>query len=248
MIGYESNHKVKTISEPRPKRSKTIDCHLAWSDDPDLVKEGCDDHTIFRSKSFGTHDPQFDEETDVRLLKFSYSGEDFKSCSCDPPHFNPNINESCDKSDVPHDHCIEDFENSKEKFVQSIPNSFCSPLNDPVPEDWIVIDDEFVLVYACHQTHLSTDVFFAPEAKLDDGIMWLVMIRGGVSRAQVMYFLASLQSGDHVHIPYVDVIPIHAFRLEPYTSDGFLTVDGEVIPCSSIQAEVLPSLARVMSQ
>lgn len=245
--GYKSDHKVKSVSEPRPKRSKTIDCHLAWSDDSSLVRDGNDEQLIFRSKSFGSHNPELEEENDVRLLKFSYSGEDFNS-ACDIPNLKAEVIENEIKIDVPHDHCQKSSEHSYEESAQNVTNSYCPSLNSPVPEDWIVIDDEFVLVYACHQTHLSTDVYFAPEAKLDDGIMWLVMIRGNVSRAQVMYFLACLQTGDHVHIPYVDVIPIHAFRLEPLTSDGFLTVDGEVISACTLQAEVLPSIARVMSR
>lgn len=163
------------------------------------------------------------------------------------PHLKAQTDENDDNCDVSHDHC-QDAENSTEDHAQDIANCYCPPLDCPVPDDWVVIDDEFVLVYACHQTHLSTDVFFAPEAKLDDGIMWLVMIRSDVSRAQVMYFLASLQTGEHVHIPYVSVIPIHAFRLEPQTTDGFMTVDGEVISVCTLQAEVLPSIARVMSR
>lgn len=246
--GYDATQQIKNVSEPRPKRSKTIDCHLAWSEDPTLPKDGVDEHSIFRSKSFGTQDPQLDDERDVRLLKYSYSGEELDSPSYGTPYIKSLTNRSDIKDGVPHDHCLEDAEGSNEEPIEGTGDSFCPPLSSPVPEDWVVIDDEFVLAYACHQTHLSTDVFFAPKAKMDDGIMWLVMIRGNVSRAQVMYFLASLQSGDHVHNSCVDVIPIHAFRLEPYTTDGFITVDGEVIPVCSIQAEVLPSIARVMSR
>lgn len=246
--GYELNKNNKVVLEPRPKRSKTIDCHLAWSDDSNLARDGTDERSIFRSKSFGTHNPHLEDENDVRLLKFTYSGDNFNSTSDIPCLQVPMDKNSIPNGDVLHDHCQEDLQKSHEENVPSFTDSYCPPLDSPVSDEWVVIDDEFVLVYACHQTHLSTDVFFAPQAKLDDGIMWLVMIRGDVSRAQVMYFLASLQTGDHVHIPYVNVIPIHAFRLEPHTSDGFITVDGEVISCCTLQAEVLPSIARVMSR
>ncbi|GFV92350.1 hypothetical protein TNCV_3949601 [Trichonephila clavipes] len=243
--GYQPKCTSKMVAEPKPKRSKTIDCHLAWSEDNPTAKKEELQEPMFRSKSFGAHDPILDEEADssVRLLKFSYSSDQLEDpfLTTAPVAIPPSPVEN-----IPHTHCTEDpVEPLQDE--QGI-TKYCPPLDQPVPDDWVVVDDEFVMVYACHQTHLSSDVLFAPEAKMDDGIMWLIVIKAGVSRAQAMYFLASLQTGDHVHIPYVDVIPIHAFRLEPLRDDSYLTVDGEVIPCCNIQAEVLPSMARVMTR
>ncbi|KFM61776.1 Sphingosine kinase 2, partial [Stegodyphus mimosarum] len=252
--GYKPDQPAKIITEPKPKRSKTLDSHLAWSDNPPLEEAEQEHFPIFRSKSFGANDPDIeDENKTVRLLKFSYSGEEFVESPplaiigslVDQPYGEENL------QNIPHLHCTEgrgDTDNLELQKEENVTAYLCPPLNNPVPDHWVVVDDEFVLVYVCEQTHISTDVLFAPDAKLDDGIMWLIMIRAGVSRAQVMYFLACLQTGDHVHIPYVDVIPIQAFRLEPLRTDSFLTVDGEVIPCCTIQAEVLPSIARVMSR
>lgn len=248
--GFEPGKATKAVIEPKPKRSKTLDGRLAWSDDSSIENPGdTNSSQMFRSKSFGTHDSGISGETDkvVRLLKFSYNEE--LNLDCHDMRPNLDLTESDSEVHIPHDHCA--MESIKENIPVEetvVRSSYCPALTEPVPDNWIVIEDDFVLVYACHQTHLSTDVLFAPDAKLDDGIMWLIVIRAGVSRAQVMYFLASLQTGDHVHSPYVDVTPIHAFRLQPSQQDGFMTVDGEVIPCGAIQAEVLPSIARVMSR
>jgi len=45
------------------------------------------------------------------------------------------------------------------------------------------------------------------------------------------------------------IVPVLAFRLEPDVSlpPGLLTVDGEQVDYGPIQAQVLPSMARVMS-
>lgn len=45
------------------------------------------------------------------------------------------------------------------------------------------------------------------------------------------------------------IVPVLAFRLEPDASlpPGLLTVDGECVDYGPIQAQVLPSMARVMS-
>jgi len=50
-----------------------------------------------------------------------------------------------------------------------------APLSEPVPEDWITIeDDEFVLVGAVYQSHLAKDNLMAPGARLADGVIHLV--------------------------------------------------------------------------
>ena len=121
-------------------------------------------------------------------------------------------------------------------------------LDEPIGSNWVTIDDEFVVVYSGHQTHLSSDCFFAPQAKLDDGIIWLLFIRGDATRAQVLHFLTALDAGSHINLPYVYLVPVHAFRLEPHSTDGRITIDGELIDCGPIQAEVLPSIARIMSR
>jgi hypothetical protein len=45
---------------------------------------------------------------------------------------------------------------------------------------------EFVLVHASYQSHLGSDCLFAPNSKLADGIIWLVVIRAGISRGQLL--------------------------------------------------------------
>lgn len=84
----------------------------------------------------------------------------------------------------------------------------------------------------------------APESKFDDGIIWLTYIKSDVSRVQMIQFLLSLKDGNHVKLPFVKIIPVQAFRIEPL--NGKLTVDGELITLGPIQASILPSFARVM--
>ncbi|UYV60166.1 SPHK1 [Cordylochernes scorpioides] len=120
-----------------------------------------------------------------------------------------------------------------------------APLSRPVPQDWVVREGEYVLVYAAYQTHLGTDVFFAPFAKLNDGIIWLVLIHANVTRAQMFAIFSGLQSGSYIKNEAVEMIPVRAFRLEPL-SDGYMTVDGEAVPTQPIQAEVLPGAANIL--
>uniref|UniRef100_T1JKM2 DAGKc domain-containing protein n=1 Tax=Strigamia maritima TaxID=126957 RepID=T1JKM2_STRMM len=124
--------------------------------------------------------------------------------------------------------------------------SLLPPLNQPIPCTWMSLEDSFLLVYVVYQTHIGSEVFFAPSARLDDGIMWLLTVRKGVSRKQLLSFMLSLESGEHTRCPFVGMIPVRAVRIEPFTDSGHMTVDGENVECGPMQAEVLPSLARIM--
>lgn len=121
-------------------------------------------------------------------------------------------------------------------------------LTAPLPSNWTCIRGKFVMVHASYQTHLGEDCLFAPNAKLNDGTIWLLIVRAGASRAQLLHFLLGLSSGAHATSEGpVELIPVKAFRIEPDMDErGCMTVDGEHIEYGPIQAEVFPSLARVM--
>lgn len=42
------------------------------------------------------------------------------------------------------------------------------------------------MVHAAYQSHLGQDYFFAPRAKLADGIIWLIIVKAGISRANLL--------------------------------------------------------------
>ena len=60
------------------------------------------------------------------------------------------------------------------------------PLNEPVPDDWVVIEDEFLFMYAVNCAYIGTDVLFAPKLSTDDGRIALVFMRKGVSRVDMV--------------------------------------------------------------
>ncbi|XP_012283324.1 sphingosine kinase 2 [Orussus abietinus] len=128
------------------------------------------------------------------------------------------------------------------------PSSTLPALTAQLPNTWTQVQGEFVMVHAAYQSHLGQDCFFAPRAKLADGIIWLLIIRAGITRASLLQFLLGLSTGTHLTCPGVEMIPVKAFRIEPMEGTvGHLTVDGEQVDYGPIQAEVFSSLATVMS-
>ena len=75
-----------------------------------------------------------------------------------------------------------------------------------------------------------------------------MIIRKGVTRLQLSNILLELESGKHREAPGVETLPVTAFKLEPITPHGHLTLDGELIEYGPIEAEVLPGCARLMSK
>lgn len=128
------------------------------------------------------------------------------------------------------------------------PNAPC--LMSPIPDTWTTEEGEYVMVHAAYQSHLGTDIFFAPSAKMSDGTIWLVIIRSGVSRSQLLNFLLNLSSGTHLPSKksneYIKIIPVTAFRIEPSGTEGIITVDGERVEYGVIQGEIFPNIVNVM--
>ncbi|XP_076263999.1 sphingosine kinase 1-like isoform X2 [Rhynchophorus ferrugineus] len=133
------------------------------------------------------------------------------------------------------------------------PASQLPSLTSPMPDNWECMDGKFVMVHASYQTHLGEDCLFAPQASLNDGRIWLLIVRYGASRAQLLQFLLGLSTGAHANNEnrssgdYIQLIPVSAFRIEPDMSEsGYITVDGEHVEYGPIQAEIFPELGRVM--
>ncbi|KAF5269962.1 hypothetical protein FQR65_LT05761 [Abscondita terminalis] len=124
-------------------------------------------------------------------------------------------------------------------------------LTAPLPSNWKCVTGRFIMVHASYQSHLGSDIFFSPQSKLNDGLMWLLIIHANASRTQVLQFLLGLATGSHANPNLwdgvIEMLPVRAFRIEPdVTERGYLTVDGECVEYGPIQAEVFPSLVKVM--
>ena len=58
-----------------------------------------------------------------------------------------------------------------------------------------VIEGDFVSVYASCQSHIGSDIIFAPDAIANDQLIHLTYIRGDVGRARITQFLLGLDTG-----------------------------------------------------
>lgn len=127
--------------------------------------------------------------------------------------------------------------------------SLLPPLDQPVPKDWVTLDDDFITVSASYQTHLGSDIIMAPDARFSDGIIHMCLVRAGVLKSELIQLMGMMEKGTHIDhpSPNVELIKVLAFRLEPLGKEGIIMVDGEKVHSDSLQAQVLPGLANLMA-
>lgn len=123
------------------------------------------------------------------------------------------------------------------------------PLDEPLPgDDWKVIEDDFLLLWASHVSHASGPTHNSPPSSLQDGVFQIMVVRGKkVGRASMANILLSLDSGGHAGHPMVEFLECVAYRLEPLSKGSHNDLDGELIESGPIQATIMPAALQVFA-
>ena len=117
----------------------------------------------------------------------------------------------------------------------------------PPPSAWTYVEGEFVAIVASLTSHMAHKMMSTPHAELGSGVFHIVCIPAEVSRFELLSIMTSkLEIGEHVDHPKLRCLRAKAFRFEPVTSPGHLTLDGETIDYATIQAEAFRGACRVM--
>ena len=100
------------------------------------------------------------------------------------------------------------------------------------------IEDEFTFIIACNSIHVGKGMKMAPKARLDDGLIDLIVIRSGVSRTRLLQVLPKLFDGSHINEPELEYYQTSQFSLIPET-DEILNIDGEITGSTPIKVEMI---------
>ncbi len=111
--------------------------------------------------------------------------------------------------------------------------------------EWLIIEDEFIFIWAMNTSWAAHDMNVTPYAQLNDGAMDVLVMRQGTSRLELLQALLRCGKGQHLDLPHMEYYKVCAFRLEPLTDKGILVVDGEPVDYSAIEMKVIPDLASV---
>lgn len=117
-------------------------------------------------------------------------------------------------------------------------------LKEPIPENWKVVEGEFLSITPIMVSHLTTNFFGDPNMSIGTGKIRILYFKK-MSRFGMLGMLTGADKGKHLNRSEANIIDVKAFRLEPYTEEGIMTVDGEVVKYGPMQAQVHQHLARV---
>ena len=112
---------------------------------------------------------------------------------------------------------------------------------DAVSGAWETLEaSDWIGLWACNVSHMTTTDHAAPEARPDNGVLDILVLTGG-SKLQTLAMFLDIEEGKHVNRPSVKLLKAKAFRFfpEPRTEakPGLLDVDGELVqPYGPIEA------------
>jgi len=108
------------------------------------------------------------------------------------------------------------------------------------------IEDEFTFIIACNSIHVGKGMKMAPRAKLDDGLIDLIVIRSGASRTRLLQVLPKLFDGSHINEPEVEYYQTSKFSLIPEI-DEILNIDGEIMGSTPIKVSMLSNAIEIFA-
>ena len=109
------------------------------------------------------------------------------------------------------------------------------------------INDEFTFIIACNSIHVGKGMRMAPKAKLNDGLIDLILVKSGASRTRLLKVLPKLFNGTHINEPEVSYLQTKEFSLIPKNQD-ILNIDGEIIGSTPIKVKIIPKAIEIYSK
>lgn len=126
----------------------------------------------------------------------------------------------------------------------------CSPISLHTDKDgaWVTETSDYLCIYVMNLPYLDQATKLAPGAQMDDGLLWLVIIRSDCTRAGMLNFMMGMENGTHTDLPGVDYFPVTAASLQPSKEgpQARMTIDGELIPTRSLQVHSLPKAGTII--
>ena len=108
------------------------------------------------------------------------------------------------------------------------------------------IEDDFTFIIACNSIHIGRGMKMAPKAKLDDGLIDLIVVRSNISRSRLLKTLPKLFDGTHINEPEVSYYQTSQFSLLP-KKNVTLNIDGEIMGSTPITVKMIPRTIEIFS-
>jgi len=95
--------------------------------------------------------------------------------------------------------------------------------------------------------HMGKRVAFAPGARMDDGLLDLVLVKKG-SGLDILHANAAARGATHIDLPYVEVVRCKSYTLQPAQGAAeALNLDGELAARAPFRATCVPGALEVFA-
>ncbi|CAE48497.1 Sphingosine kinase 1 [Caenorhabditis elegans] len=104
-------------------------------------------------------------------------------------------------------------------------------------EETVVIEDNFVNIYAVTLSHIAADGPFAPSAKLEDNRIHLsyILWKDIGTRVNIAKYLLAIEHETHLDLPFVKHVEVSSMKLEVISEGSHVVLDGEVVDTKTIE-------------
>ncbi|XXQ39558.1 sphingosine kinase [Plasmodiophora brassicae] len=123
-------------------------------------------------------------------------------------------------------------------------DAFALDADDQGRPDWRMIDDRFVLLSVFNTHRASHDMIFAPAALPDDGAVYVVVVRAGISRITMVRLFLAFETGRHIEFDEIEIYRVTAAEYRPREPGGVMNVSGETLPSGDTDITVVPGLLK----
>ena len=95
------------------------------------------------------------------------------------------------------------------------------------------------LILILNTIHTGKGMKAAPNAKIDDGLIDIILLPSKISRIELLKLLPKLFTGKHILSEYVEYVTAKTIQLYPENNE-ILNIDGEIKSKTPVSISVIP--------
>lgn len=168
-----------------------------------------------------------------------------------------NVAEEQQQQQQPQDDHIADTKNgstSQSTEASLTSSTWCVPTllpptpTDPVPGNWKTVEGVFVSVTSLMAPLMGDGFVGHPNITLGSGEFTILYVFDDTTRSEMLSMLMDGSSGNWINHFKMHIVKAKAYRIEPLSPPGMMTLDGEIIEYGVTQAQVNRHVARVFTR
>tara|TARA_B110001454_G_scaffold212973_1_gene230454 strand:+ start:341 stop:1231 length:891 start_codon:yes stop_codon:yes gene_type:complete len=109
------------------------------------------------------------------------------------------------------------------------------------------IFDNFLFILTLNTIHTGRGMKAAPKAKLDDGLIDIIILKSNISKLELLLLLPKIFSGKHVLSDKVEYVQGKKINIIPDENE-ILNIDGEMRCSTPINISILPRRLEIFSK